>query len=232
MIKILFDNASGDAAKRRLWGFGAYLPEYRMLFDTGSNGRVLLHNMQSMHVDVQALKTVFLSHAHWDHIGGIDSILERNPDVTLYLPASLSKHLIEDLRTLAKRVVIIGQEPQHLEGPLYSTGMLGDEVPEHSLIIDETDGLRIVTGCGHFGAEKIVAEAIRQFDKPVKLLCGGFHLLHSDPAKIEQTVADLEALGVRYVCPTHCTGQNAAALFRERFGERCLGGGVGAAVAP
>ncbi|MFT7004322.1 MAG: 7,8-dihydropterin-6-yl-methyl-4-(beta-D-ribofuranosyl)aminobenzene 5'-phosphate synthase [Sulfurimonas sp.] len=36
----------------------------------------------------------FITHSHWDHIGWIDSILELNPDITLFVPSSISKHQI------------------------------------------------------------------------------------------------------------------------------------------
>ncbi|MCD6190310.1 MAG: MBL fold metallo-hydrolase, partial [Sulfurimonas sp.] len=153
-MTILFDNYNNHTACQSPWGFSAYFEEYKLLFDTGSNGRVLLKNMQELGIDVKEIEYMFITHSHWDHIGGIDSILELNPNITLFVPSSLSKFLIKDLKSLAKEVIVCTKKPQHLFGNLYTTGLLGDEMPEQSLIIDEEE-TKIVTGCGHFGIENI-----------------------------------------------------------------------------
>ena len=90
---ILFDNYNNHTACQSLWGFSAYFEEYKLLFDTGSNGRVLLKNMQELGVDVKEIKYMFITHSHWDHIGGIDSILELNPERRNH-PALSHEHLI------------------------------------------------------------------------------------------------------------------------------------------
>ncbi len=52
-ITILFDNYAYLPDFPTLWGFSAYIETraHNILFDTGSNGRVLLHNMQRLGVD-------------------------------------------------------------------------------------------------------------------------------------------------------------------------------------
>jgi len=153
-MQIVFDNEKVCKECQSLWGFSTYLTKHNLLFDTGSNGRVLLKNMKKVGVNVAEIKYVFISHSHWDHIGGLDSIIEINPDITLFIPASLSKHLISDLKLLVKKVVVCIKKPQYLFDNLYTTGLLGDDTPEQSLIID-TKKPTLITGCGHFGIEKI-----------------------------------------------------------------------------
>ena len=165
-MKILFDNYNSNQSCQFLWGFSTYFEEYKLLFDTGSNGRVLVKNMKKLGVDVSEIKYMFITHSHWDHIGGIDSILELNPNITLFIPSSLSKHLIKDLKTLAKEVIICTKRPQHLFDTLYTTGLLGDEMPEQSLIIKE-DETKVITGCGHFGIQNIVKIAANVINKKI-----------------------------------------------------------------
>ncbi len=230
-MKILFDNYNYKYLELKSpWGFSAYLQEYRLLFDTGSNGRVLLENMKVLGVDVQDIEYLFVSHSHWDHIGGIDSILELNPDMILFVPESLSKHLIKDLRQLAKEVVVITDKPQRLFADLYTTGLLGDEMPEQSLIVDGEKPV-VLTGCGHFGIENIVNRASQVIDKQIYLVAGGFHLMYGDEVEILEAIASLKRSGVEFVSPTHCSGDQAIEMFAKSFGDHYIRGGIGANVA-
>ena len=215
-MKIVFDNYSVCEACQSLWGFSAYLSEYKFLFDTGSNGRVLLKNMQKMGVDVTEIEYLFLSHSHWDHIGGVDSIIELNPDITLFAPASLSKHLLHDLKSMVKELVICGKKPMQLFDNLYTTGLLGSEMPEQSLIIDGQKP-EVITGCGHYGIENITKVAKDFLAKDIVRVSGGFHLLYSDEAKIKETITLLQGMGVESAQATHCTGDRAMELFSRAF---------------
>ena len=224
-MKILFDNYNSNLKCQALWGFSAYFEEYKLLFDTGSNGRVLLKNMKELGVDVKEIKYMFITHSHWDHIGGIDSILELNPNITLFIPSSLSKHLINDLKTLAKEVIICTKKPQHLFGKLYTTGLLGDEMPEQSLIIKD-DETKVITGCGHFGIQNIVSVACGVIGKKIDFAIGGFHLLRSTDEEILDSINSLKKLGVTKVMPTHCSGDKAIEMYKENFKENYFTGGI------
>ncbi|MEA3331690.1 MAG: MBL fold metallo-hydrolase [Campylobacterota bacterium] len=225
-MTILFDNYNSNSTCQPLWGFSAYFEEYKLLFDTGSNGRVLLKNMSELGVNVKEVEYLFITHSHWDHIGGIDSILELNPNITLFIPSSLSKHLIKDLKSLAKDVIICTKKPQKLFANLYTTGLLGSEMPEQSLIIDK-DETRVITGCGHFGIQNIVKVACEVIDKKIDVAIGGFHLLRSSEEEILDSIEGLKELGVRRVLPTHCTGDKAINIYKDNFGENCIQGGIG-----
>ena len=215
-MQIVFNNYEVCESCHSLWGFSAYFKEYKLLFDTGSNGRVLLQNMQKLGVDVQEIEYLFITHSHWDHIGGIDSIIELNPDMTLFLPVSLSKHLIKDIRSMVKEVIICGKKPMKLFGNLYTTGLLGSDMPEQSLIING-DYPEVITGCGHYGVDKIVLAAREVIGKNIAKVSGGFHLLYSEEEKIMQVIEDLKAMHLQEAAPSHCSGDLAIKLFGEHF---------------
>lgn len=229
-MQILFDNYNYTHPElKSLWGFSAYLKTYRLLFDTGSNGRVLLENMKALGVDPGEIDYLFITHSHWDHAGGVDSILELNPDITLFVPESLSKHLIKDLRRLAKEVIVTSDKSQRLFDNLYTTGILGEEMPEQSLIINGSKPV-VITGCGHFGIENIVAIASEVISKPIRQVIGGFHLLHSDEEAIRETIVKLKEYGMEWVTPTHCSGDQAIEMFSQSFGTHYARGGIGAKI--
>lgn len=228
-ITILFDNHNPSGGKRSLWGFAAYLDDHRLLFDTGSNGRALLRNMHELGIDIAEIEYLFLSHEHWDHIGGLDSVLEANPDLTIFVPESFSKNMIADLRSGSKEVVTCGRSPRQLTGKLYSTGLLGDNPPEHSLIIDGATPT-LITGCGHYGIDRITERAEKTLRKPIQTAIGGFHLAQKPTKRIETMITSLEQAGVQHVMPTHCTGNQAIRMFQEAFEEGYHEGGIGAAL--
>jgi glyoxylase-like metal-dependent hydrolase (beta-lactamase superfamily II) len=111
-LTILFDNEPGLPGLTSLWGFAALvrLEGRTVLFDTGSNGRVLLRNMAALGLSPESVDLLFLSHPHWDHMGGLDSFLELNPGVTVALHDGFSKHLIHDLRSLCGELIVIGAD--------------------------------------------------------------------------------------------------------------------------
>jgi 7,8-dihydropterin-6-yl-methyl-4-(beta-D-ribofuranosyl)aminobenzene 5'-phosphate synthase len=54
----------------------------RLLFDTGQSGTVLLHNLELLDVNLAALDGVAISHAHYDHTGGLPALLNKIPPGT------------------------------------------------------------------------------------------------------------------------------------------------------
>jgi 7,8-dihydropterin-6-yl-methyl-4-(beta-D-ribofuranosyl)aminobenzene 5'-phosphate synthase len=201
-----------------------------MLFDTGSNGRVLLKNMAALGLSPASVDLVFLSHPHWDHTGGLDSFLEVNPAATVVIHEGFSKHLIRDLESLCAESVVIGADPQTLAPGVFSTGMLESQPPEQAMVIDAGEITAVIGGCAHPGMEHIVEQATRLLGRKIDWAIGGFHLMYADAAGVTSCIRALQHLGVDCVVPTHCTGDAARAAFRQAYGGRCVEGGVGRAI--
>lgn len=225
----LFDNVTADPAMTALWGYSVLL-EYHgqhVLMDTGSNGRVLLQHLKQMNIDPAAIDILFLSHRHWDHVGGLDSILELNPDLRLIVPHTLSTHLLDDLQTLDIQVTVVDETPVHISEGLYSTGTLEGSEPEQALVAETGHGLLIITGCAHPGLEHIVEVCQKNLDNPIYMIMGGFHLLNSSPEEIDTMCDILQQAQVQKIAPSHCTGKEALGQIKQRMGSAFLETGAG-----
>jgi 7,8-dihydropterin-6-yl-methyl-4-(beta-D-ribofuranosyl)aminobenzene 5'-phosphate synthase len=55
----------------------------KILFDTGQN-LAISHNARVLGIDLKQIDTVVLSHGHYDHSGGLQSVLESNNNFALY----------------------------------------------------------------------------------------------------------------------------------------------------
>jgi 7,8-dihydropterin-6-yl-methyl-4-(beta-D-ribofuranosyl)aminobenzene 5'-phosphate synthase len=90
-ITILHDSFGASDGLRKNWGFAALIEfgGMRVLFDTGNNAEVFAHNTAALRVDLSDLDFVVISHRHGDHTSGLNHLLERNPDVAIYVPKEI-----------------------------------------------------------------------------------------------------------------------------------------------
>jgi 7,8-dihydropterin-6-yl-methyl-4-(beta-D-ribofuranosyl)aminobenzene 5'-phosphate synthase len=227
-ITVVHDNNSYKQGLETAWGFSAFITgtEKTILFDTGGDGSILLGNMEKLAVEPNNIDIVVLSHIHGDHTGGIDSFLEKNSDVTIYLPKSFPKKFKDKATSYGSKIVEVKQSLKICEN-VYSTGELGRLIKEQSLIIRTDKGLIVITGCAHPGIVKIVNAAKNLLEDNILLVMGGFHLEWATKGKIEKIISAFKQMGVRYVGPAHCSGDKARSLFEKHFGENYIDVGAG-----
>jgi len=77
-LRCVIDNQVMRAST--LWGehgvaFLIETPDGHILFDTGQSGKVLIHNAAQMGIDLQRISAIAISHAHYDHTGGLERFL-------------------------------------------------------------------------------------------------------------------------------------------------------------
>ncbi len=234
-ITVTYDNNPYKQGLETEWGFAAFITgtEKTILFDTGG-GRVLLDNMEKLAIKPDRVDVVVLSHIHGDHTGGLGSFLEKNSDVTIYLPKSFPKKFKDNARNSGAKIIEVKESLQICEN-VYSTGQLGKWIKEQSLIIRTDKGLVVITGCAHPGIVNIVntakalmrVPALRGPKDDILLVMGGFHLEWATKGRIEKIISAFKQLGVRYVGPCHCSGQKARSLFEKHFGSNYINIGAG-----
>jgi 7,8-dihydropterin-6-yl-methyl-4-(beta-D-ribofuranosyl)aminobenzene 5'-phosphate synthase len=233
VITVVHDNYPGINALRTAWGFSALVagPEKTILFDTGSDGTLLLENMTALGIDPGRIDIVVLSHVHGDHTGGLVGFLRANPHVDVYLPASFPARFQDVVRGYRATVMEVSQ-PQEICRDVCTTGVLGRRVREQALVVRTARGLVVLTGCAHPGVVTILEKTTLLYGGPVLLLLGGFHLEWSRQRKLEKIVAAFRTHSVRYIAPTHCSSDKARQFFQARYGPHCIEAGVGTRIAP
>ena len=228
-ITIVFDN--NVINKRFISGHGfSCLVQYKqknVLFDTGSDSSILLHNMNRLHINPKSIDSIVLSHEHDDHINGMTGFLEQNNAVSVYVLKSFRSNFKDKVHSLGANVVEV-EEPKGIFPGIYTTGELGNDIKEQSLIIDTNKGLVIITGCAHPGVIKIIRKAIEMIPrKKIYFVMGGLHLSWAPLREIKQILGDSLKLGVKKLAPCHCTGSEAYLQFKQGYSEDCVQGGVG-----
>jgi 7,8-dihydropterin-6-yl-methyl-4-(beta-D-ribofuranosyl)aminobenzene 5'-phosphate synthase len=227
-ITVVHDNYPCVDSLKAAWGFAAVVtgPQRTILFDTGSDGMLLLENMTKLHIEPSCIDTIVLSHIHADHSGGLTGFLKENGRVGVYLPGSFPARVKEVVRGYGATVVEVAG-PQEICPNVYTTGVMGRRVKEQALIVRTQRGLVLLTGCAHPGIVRIVERVRSLHAENLLLVMGGFHMEWATAGKVEKIITAFRHVGIRYVAPTHCSGERARRTFQQRYGQHCIEAGVG-----
>jgi len=245
-ISILTDNIAGGRFKAE-HGL-SYLIEIdgeKILFDTG-HSNVFLDNAAQMGINLQEdVKTVVLSHGHWDHGNGLKLLSGKK---LLAHPAIFSKRFrkkdhtyiglnyeqaelenlfrIETSKTpvqIAQNLWFLGEIPRLNDFEAKTTSFESgdgeeDFIPDDSALVAITkSGLIVVSGCAHSGICNICEYAKKVTGiSTIHTVIGGFHLKDQG----EQTQKTLHYFldhSIQQILPSHCTELPAKALFYHAF---------------
>jgi 7,8-dihydropterin-6-yl-methyl-4-(beta-D-ribofuranosyl)aminobenzene 5'-phosphate synthase len=245
-ISILTENTAG---KKFLAEHGlSYFIEYenqKFLFDTGHSD-VFLKNAIQLGINIQAeVKTIILSHGHWDHGDGLkylkNKTLLTHPSAfmkryhrkeSVNLGLALTREKIEekfDLITskepysLTQGVIYLGEIPrlndfESKTTPFMDASGSDDFVPDDSaLAVIKDNGLIVITGCSHAGICNIIEYAKKVSGiRSVNAVIGGFHLKYNDMQTLK-TINYLKKEKIGEIYPSHCTELPALAMFYSEF---------------
>jgi 7,8-dihydropterin-6-yl-methyl-4-(beta-D-ribofuranosyl)aminobenzene 5'-phosphate synthase len=202
-ITIVYDNEVKQPELKADWGFSSLIETQDappILFDTGADGSILLHNMSQLKIDPSSIGIVVISHPHWDHSGGLEDLLKVNKDAELCLPQSFPTEGIS-----GRKITLI-KEPLQIRKNIFSTGEL-DGI-EQSLVVNTDKGLLVLVGCSHPGVGNIL-DAASRFGQVYGII-GGFHGF-DDFKRLE---------GLPFICPCHCTAHKAEV--KRLFAAQCM----------
>ena len=205
-VSIFYDNTAFRKDLEADWGFSALVESEnnpRILFDTGGNGRILLSNMEKLGIDPSTIDEIFISHAHWDHTGGLSEFLDINKKAKIYV--------LPSFHGIKGREVIEIDKPTKIHENIFSTGELEGIEQSMGMIIDK--GIVLIVGCSHPYMGNILDTA-RKFGKLYAII-GGMHGFSEF-----ELFQDLEL-----ICPTHCT-QHKTEL-KKIYPQKYIEGGAG-----
>jgi 7,8-dihydropterin-6-yl-methyl-4-(beta-D-ribofuranosyl)aminobenzene 5'-phosphate synthase len=139
-----------DAVQRSspFWGehglaFLIETEDKRLLFDTGQSGTVLVHNLELLNLDPATIDAVAISHAHYDHTGGLPTLLGHlRPGTPLYANPDLFRErfsrrqgqhksvgLSLGREEIAARLVLeLGWIPQEIISGVWTTGEISERL--------------------------------------------------------------------------------------------------------
>jgi 7,8-dihydropterin-6-yl-methyl-4-(beta-D-ribofuranosyl)aminobenzene 5'-phosphate synthase len=142
-VTCVVDNAVCDHST--FWGEHglAFLIETKsglmLLFDTGRSGTVLLHNLELLDIEPEAISALAISHAHYDHTGGLSALLDRVAGIPLYAHSDLFRERFsrrEELKSVGlplKREVLeqrlafqLSARPTEILPGVWTTGEIKD----------------------------------------------------------------------------------------------------------
>ena len=88
-------------------------------------------------------------------------------------------------------------------------------------VVEEDEGLVVLTGCAHNGVLNMIAAVQEVFPgEPILAVIGGFHLHHETDQTVQEIGEKLLEMNIPRVITGHCTGDHQTDLLAEVLGDR------------
>lgn len=205
----------------RKWGISCLI-DCDILFDTFGRTDLFKKNLSKLKIDVNKIKTVILSHEHWDHITGLKYLTDNNKNITIYIPEGFNSKITAKISAYGSAAVIKNSKITQIKENIYLSDSFccsydGKTIYEQSLIVKTEKGMTLICGCAHPGIDVIVSNINEHFNSEVTTLIGGFHLADNSEQQNEIIINSIKYAGIKKIAPMHCTGKKASELIKKHF---------------
>lgn len=236
----LFEKATagGDLAMGHGVGYLVQTEAGTILVDTGFNPEnldpsPLEHNMATLGVSLDDIDTIFITHHHPDHTGGVTWWLRETFSLGTTQVDLAGKRILTPIaltypgaapeaaaapRVLAPGIVALGAIPFVDVFPL---SLARPQMIEQVLAVNvEGVGVILISGCGHPGLERMVRTAEQVLGRPVTGIVGGLHYGEQVTPAVEEGIALLAERDPALVALSpHDTGSAGLSAFETAFAE-------------
>ena len=232
-ITFVYDNINANSLLQEGWGLSLFVEfeDRKIVFDAGGNKEAVLANLEKLHVPLDEITDVVISHKHWDHVDGLDSLLSRVRDQTkVYLPKFFPGFFLK--RKFGSLHFMPPLSFHEMGRNLFSFSLkAGFLLYEQILVLSAMKGLVLLTGCAHPGIINIIRETKSRFpDRKIRAIVGGFHLYKAASERTKAIVHAFQANGVEKVVACHCSGEGIQKQFQETYGSNFLPVGTGSVI--
>lgn len=216
-ISIVYDDLCAQAGFLTGFGFSALihnnLSKTYLLFDTGSKGDILIHNLKKFNISISDIKKVIISHNHYDHAGGLKEFYEINQDIEIYVPFQDTESFISAYPEAKIKGI---SEMFEIDKNIFSSGPFGAKrLTEQAIFLKARENkIIIVSGCAHPGLETFILKS-RKLSSKIDAVLGGFHGFRE--------LSFLE--GIEFIGACHCTQKirEIRNKFSQQFKVICVG---------
>ncbi|MBE9467310.1 MAG: MBL fold metallo-hydrolase [Bacteroidetes bacterium] len=243
-LTVLNDNAPGGIFSSEHGLSYIIEDDEKILFDVGPSD-VFIRNAKKANIDLNEIKTIALSHGHYDHGNGLMNLknktlichpesfikrYSRNNTKYIGLPINIEQagkqfNLITTTKpyNISKNIIFLGEIPRENDFEAKTTTFNKEDgspdfvIDDSALAIKSEKGLIIVTGCSHAGICNIINYAIKVTgNNKVYAVIGGFHLKKDDEVTMK-VINFIKKLNIERIYPSHCTELPALSKFYEHF---------------
>ena len=168
--------------------------DHRILYDVGHNANnespsPLEHNMKILGIELETIDTVFISHNHMDHVGGMH--WQHNKTFSIGreqrpFPNPATQLVAPDLMSYPGMTAVYADRPMKVGNGVGSTGLgttgtiarqlVAGWIEEHALVVNVRGlGGVIIVACGHQTVPNLLKRYDEAFEEPLFGVVGGLH---------------------------------------------------------